>query len=68
MKITMTPTIERQRARFYTQKSKKINPVYVRNTESSLEQQNSFFAFLQKVNNSITTKLCVNLINNRKIF
>ena len=28
----------------------------------------SFFAFLQKVNNSIATKLCVNLINNCKLF
>ena len=52
----------------YTQIAKKINPVYVRNTESSLGQQNSFFAFLQKVNNSIATKLCVNLINTCAIF
>ena len=50
------------------QKSKKINHVYVHNTESSLEQYNSFFAFLQKVNNSMATKLCVNLINNCEIF
>ena len=35
----------------FTQKAKKINPVYVRNTKSSLEQYNSFFPFLQKVNN-----------------
>ena len=49
MKITMTAIIEREHARLYTkskknaqrfyiQKAKKINPVYVRNTESSLEK------------------------------
>ena len=38
MKTTMIAIIERQRARVHTQKAKQINPVYVRNNESSLEQ------------------------------
>ena len=50
----------------------KINPFYVRNidifssnTESSLEKQKWNFAFLKKANNSIATKLCANLLNDR---
>ena len=42
--------------------------LFGQNSESSLEQYNSFFVFLQKGNNSITTKLCVKLINNCAIF
>ena len=33
-----------------------------------LSNKKVFFAFLQKVNNSISTKLCVKLINNCTIF
>ena len=41
--------------------------LFGQNSESFLEQYNIFFAFLQKVNNSIATKLCVKLIYNCKI-
>ena len=37
--------------------------LFSQNIESSLEQLNSFPAFLQKANNSIATKLCVNLLH-----
>ena len=43
----------------FTYRFKKIS-----NTESSLEQSKWNFVFLKKVNNSITTKLCANLLNN----
>ena len=53
----------------YKQKQIQINPVYVRikkipNTESSLKQLKCDFVFMKKVQNSIATKLCLNLLNN----
>ena len=42
--------------------------LFIQNSESSLEKLNSFFAFLQKANNLIATKMRVNLINNYTYF
>ena len=55
----------------YTQKSKKTNPVYVRNffkaqiPRALLSDKNWNFAFLKKVNNSIAIKMRANLLNTR---
>ena len=47
----------------YMQKEEK--PILFTNgiLRALLSNKNSFFAFLEKVNNSIASKLCVNLIN-----
>ena len=44
---------------------KEYRYIFSSNTESSLEKQKWNFAFLKKANNSIATKLCANLLNDR---
>ena len=51
----------------YTQKSKKTI-LFAYGIPRALLSNKIVFAFLQKVNNSIATKLWVNLINNCTIF
>ena len=52
----------------------KLTPLYIGNITyldklvRALSSNKIVFAFLQKVNNSIATKLCVNLINTCTIF
>ena len=52
--------------RFYTKRKKSI--LFTYGIPRALLSNKIVFAFLQKVNNSIATKLCVNLINNCTIF
>ena len=44
------------------------NMIYLAKIVRALLSNKCFFALLQKVNNSIATKVCVNLINTCKIF
>ena len=44
------------------------NIIYLAKIVRALSSNKMFFAFLQKVNNSIATKLCVNLIDTCTIF
>ena len=51
----------------YTQKAKK-SLMFIYGIPRALLSSKIVFCIMKKVNNSIATKLCVNLINNRGIF